>query len=764
LLSLRQFGNGKPKVRFEPSDRERNSEVTDGMASKGPFYSRDEPGRIANLHIIMCAVLALLMAGGDALASVKRGTLPPTRNAVSATPLVVAGRNAAGDVERLRKAVELAHRHDWTSLRALTKSHGGVDDVLRWLIVSAETSGASFDERDGFLHSHPDWPRQGTIQSLAEKQMPRALGAPAVLAWFAGREPETGIGAVRLGEAEMKLGKQQAGSARIKQAWLAASFDRASELEVLAAHGALLPLEVQDARLARLLYGSDEEAIRRQLPRASHGAVQKATLRRLLQKNPKQGLAQYAASALKNDAGVMFDAARAMRPLGRTEEARRLLLGVARSDDPAIPRLRVWSEIVLDAGDAMREHAYRDAYELVSLHHLEPGTEFADAEFLAGWIALTYLSKPDLALKHFQSLEKNVSRPISVARAEYWTGRAFDALKKKGEARAHYAIAARKPETFYGQLALTRIEAHPVLRLASEPPMPAAQHPWAKDERAQAFRILAAAGARDLARDFALRMAGDELTTAKAAALIAMANEAGDHVLALKIAKHAEYQDVIVTDALNPTAIAGLPEPSDALSIPKADLLALVRQESEFDPAAVSTAGARGLMQLMPAAAKERAKTLGLPYSLSRLTSDAQYNVKLGTTHFRAFFEAWRGSYVLAIASYNAGAGNVRKWIKTYGDPRDPAIDVVDWIEAIPFAETRNYVQRVIENIEVYRSRLAGGSQSLDILNTLDHSGGVAPLASVAAEKPVVVTEKPVRHPSHRTAKARRTRTAFNER
>ncbi|MGA7711596.1 MAG: lytic transglycosylase domain-containing protein [Rhizomicrobium sp.] len=715
--------------------------------------------RIANLPITMCVGMALLMAGGDALASVKRGAVPAGPKATHAlTATTPATRNTddvkPADVEILRRALELAHRHDWVALRTMTKSDAGVEDLLRWLTVSDETSGASFDEIDGFLHSNPDWPRQERIQSFAEKRMPRTLGAPAVLAWFAGREPETGIGSVRLGEAEIALGNQKAGSARIQHAWLAASFDRASELEVLADHGALLPKELQDARLARLLYGSDEAAIARQLARASHGAVQKATLRLLLQKNPREGLAQFAGHALKDDPNVLFDAACAYRQLAKPEESRALLLRVARSDDPSIARLRVWSEIVLDTGDALKEHAYQDAYDLVSAHHLEPGSEFADAEFLAGWIALTYLSKPDVALHHFEALQKNVSRPISVARAEYWTGRAFDALKKKDQARKHYEIASRKPETFYGQLALTRLESHPVLRLASEPSVSAA--PLAKDTRAEAFRLLAAAGAKGLAREFALRITADELTTAKAAALIAMANAAGDHVLALRIAKHAEYQDVIVTDALNPTAIAGLP--SDDLSIPKADLLALVRQESEFEPGAVSTAGARGLMQLMPAAAKERAKTLGLPYSLSRLTSDAGYNVKLGTTHFRAFFEAWRGSYVLAIASYNAGAGNVRKWIATYGDPRNPSVDVVDWIEAIPFAETRNYVQRVIENIEVYRSRLAGGSQPLDILNTLDHSGGAAPLAAVATVK------LEPRHQTHRTVKARRTKLAANER
>ncbi len=294
----------------------------------------------------------------------------------------------------------------------------------------------------------------------------------------------------------------------------------------------------------------------------------------------------------------------------------------------------------------------------------------------------------------------------------------------------------------------------------------------ARDGRAQAFRYLAAAGARELAREFALKIADDDdLTAAKAAALIGIANRAGDHALALKIAKHAEYQDVIVPDALNPTAIPGMPEA--ALPIPRADVLALIRQESEFDPGAVSTAGARGLMQLMPAVARQRAKALRLPYSPSRLLSDASYNLKLGATHFRAFLEAWGGSTVLAIASYNAGAGNVRKWIAAYGDPRNPSIDVVDWIESIPFAETRNYVQRVVENIEVYRSLLAQGRQPLEILDTLAGRSMPVRAASVRAAPAAVVAQNVAvkhhdaaavpRHHRHKTVKKHRTIKLANE-
>lgn len=731
------------------------------MPKSSPNGRWPDHGSIGKLRAALCTILALMILSGDALAR------PRHHKAVSATHArVVRAERLAADA----KPVDVERLSNRRDVRALIKGSSDPRDknLQRWLTVSDEASGASFDEIDQFLRSNPGWPRQGTIQALAEKRMPPALAPPAVVAWFAGKEPVTGIGMVRLGEAEMAAGDQQGGAARIQRAWLTKSFDRVTEQEVLADHGKLLTQDVQDDRLARLLYGSDEGAIRRQLARVSQVAAQKATIRRALQASPKKALVQLPA-ALKDDPGVMFDVASALRQLGRTAEARRQLLRVARSDD--VPPLRLWSEVVLNTRDALREHAYQETYDLISHHHLERGEQFADAEFLAGWIALKYLSKPDLALKHFQTLAKNVSRPISEARAEYWTGRAFEALKKKDEARAHYEIAARKPYAFYGQLALARLDAHPVLRLVPQPPESTPAQPLAKDGRVEAFRYLAAAGARDLAREFALRVADDDdLTTAKAAALIRIANESGDRALALKIAKHAEYQDVIVTEALHPTAIPGLPEASEDLSIPKAELLALVRQESEFDSGAVSTAGARGLMQLMPAVAKQRAKTLGLPYSLSRLTSDAQYNVRLGTTHFRAFFQAWGGSYVLAIASYNAGAGNVRKWIQTYGDPRNPSIDVVDWIESIPFAETRNYVQRVIENIQVYRSQLAGGSQPLESLNTLNQSGRVesARAAPVRAAPVAVVAQnvaRKARHPSHRhrTVKSRRTVTAANE-
>ncbi len=674
--------------------------------------------------------------------------------------------------EDLRQAMALAHQGDWKALRALAvrTPDTTVATLARWFYLSNEASNASFDELDAFLRSNPDWPRQTAIQSFAEKRMPQALDARAVLAWFQGRQPETGIGAVRLGEAELATGEHQRGADRIRRAWVTNSFDRTSEGEILAAHGNLLTRDVQDARLAHLLYGSDDAALRRQMARASHQAVQKATIRALLQKSPKKGLAEYAAlpGGLKNDPDVMFDAARATRALGRTAEARHLLLQTARSDE-SVPASLWWPELIASTREALKEHSYTEAYDLVSRHHLEPGQDFADAEFVAGWIALKYLAKPDLALHHFQTLAQNVSRPISVARAHYWMGRALDGLKRNKEAKAQYEIAARKPDTFYGQLALTRVEPHPVLPLEPKHPIASTTDALAKDSRAKAFRYLAAAGARDLAREFGTRIAKDDLDEAKAAALIRLAKETGDPALPLKLAKLAEYQDVIVDDALHPTTIPGVA--SDSEPIPKAELLAFVRQESEFDTGAVSSAGARGLMQMMPAVAKQRAKSLGLPYSEAKLTSDPQYNIRLGTMHFRAFYQAWRGSYVLAIASYNAGAGNVRKWVEAFGDPRNPSIDPIDWIEAIPFAETRNYVQRVIENIQVYRSRLGGRGQPLEIAKMLTQSNVAvaqndAPRLIKASEVRLVQPSEirlEAKHHIHHARKSRRHRTMTAE-
>jgi soluble lytic murein transglycosylase len=318
-------------------------------------------------------------------------------------------------------------------------------------------------------------------------------------------------------------------------------------------------------------------------------------------------------------------------------------------------------------------------------------------------------------------LANGVSLPISLARAYYWSGRAEEALQHPNEAIAHYRKAAENAETFYGQLALVRIEETPVLRLhaASQVPTRADETAFEADERVAVIRILSEARDRSLARIFAVRMANDTPPDAKKLQLLAqLMTSQGDPAMGVRVAKLASYNGVMLLSHLAP--VVTLPRfPGTAAGPDPALVLGVTRQESEFDPAVVSSAGARGLMQLMPATARRAASMNRLGFKLNDLTTNPRYNMQLGMVTLDDYLAYWGDSYVLAIASYNAGPTNVRKWVEANGDPRDSSVDPIDWIEMIPFSETRNYVQRVLENIEVYRNRLSGSDQRLAILSDL---------------------------------------------
>jgi soluble lytic murein transglycosylase len=388
------------------------------------------------------------------------------------------------------------------------------------------------------------------------------------------------------------------------------------------------------------------------------------------------------------------------------------------------------------ARDALKAGKRDFAYQLASAPALDAdsGTAFMDAEFLAGWIALQSLHKPDLALNHFDRLAKGVTYPISVARAHYWLGRTAEAMGAPGDALAEYRIAAQHGATFYGQLAIAKISSNPVLHVnavASEP-APVERAAFEADDRVKAIRLLADLGDRSTMRLFALSIASDPPEPKRLQMLAELMGASGDPAMSLRVAKNASYSGVNLLSYLHPVMATpqlqmsgGAPEP--------ALVLGLTRQESEFDPMAVSSAGARGLMQLMPASAKHAASMRGIAYRQNELTANPSYNMQLGMATIAEYLERWNGSYVMAIASYNAGPTNIRNWIETYGDPRDPGVDPIDWIESIPFPETRNYVQRVMENLEVYRNRLSNADQRLAILADLYRPSGV----EIAAARPV---------------------------
>ncbi|OJU57308.1 MAG: hypothetical protein BGO00_07990 [Alphaproteobacteria bacterium 62-8] len=626
---------------------------------------------------------------------------------------------SASDHALFKRAFKEADRTNWQDAQALAVR--GQDAIARriiqWRYLLDRNSGASFAEIDAFLKNNPGWPMRTTMLARAEQAMGSDMAPASVIAWFAGRTPETGIGKIRLGAALIASGSTGAGQDLIRDAWANNTLQADQELQVLHTYGDLLTPALQAERLSNLLWRDDESGAKRQIPRAPERAQRIAEARLTLRRNPTAGLrmARLLPASLRANRGLQFDIAKVERARGKTDQAAAHLLQIERLEDRKHPAT-VWRELNIAARQAIGERKYRTAYTLVSNTGLTSGAPFAEAEFLAGWIALHFLDRPQAALTHFRKLADGVSRPISRSRAYFWIGRAAEAAGQPEQAAREYRIAARDVDTFYGQLALTRLDTAPVLRLpASVAP---AKTALADSDLVRAVKVLADLGEERLLRQFAIAAEASDQTPGRVAALADLLNTLGFPEVAVRVAKNAAYDDVLLVDYTHPVmTLPGYPGPG---ATPESALvLALIRQETEFNPNAISSAGAMGIMQLMPSTAKAMAGRAGIGFDRSRLLYDTSYNIRLGMTELSRNLENWGGSYILSAAAYNAGPTNVRRWIATFGDPRDPKVDPVDWIESIPYGETRNYVQRVLENVQVYRSRLGSSTTPLRLLNDL---------------------------------------------
>lgn len=663
------------------------------------------------------------------------------------------GPRVLGDADHaaFMQAFASAERGDWGNARAYAAQ--GKDktarDLITWQYLLDETSGASFDEIDSFLRAHPTWPRRDALFARAEKAMYDGMDGNSVVTWFGSREPVSGFGHVRLGEAMIKTGKRKEGIDRIRKGWIESAFAPNDEITVLTKHGEHFSSEVHKERLHKLLWSDDRGGAERQMarvqPREQHIAEARIKLARGTG-SPSAVMAKLPEST-RDDPGVLFDAARAYRRQGDSDKAGRTLMRASYSEESRKYALAFWPERHIDARDAIKSGEHTLAYNLVSNSQLKSGPEFVDAEFLSGWIALRFMKNEKRAREHFEKMAAVVGTPISKARAQYWIGRTEEAQGNTAGAAEHYRRAAEYPTAFYGQLALARIEDRPALHLKeSTPDTGALRAAFNADDRTQAMRVLAEMGQDDLLRLFATRVMTDAPDGPHIKLLADLLLEVGSRALAVRAAKQASYGEAYLMTHLYP--VADIPRVDGLSQHPEPALvLAVARQESEFDPQAVSSAGALGLMQLMPGSARAIASVHGMRYSLSDITTDTKYNMQLGQAHLADFIAEWGGSYVLAAASYNAGDGNVRKWIGTYGDPRSLNVDPVDWIELIPFGETRNYVQRVLENTSVYRNRLAGSDQKLGILADLYRPREVdVKVLHYTARTEHITTPKPSHH------------------
>jgi soluble lytic murein transglycosylase len=637
-------------------------------------------------------LLALLTLGASAPAS-------------AAQPL------SAADAQTYRTAFDLARKGKWTEARKMAAAAKDplLEEVIVWLDFQEPGRGGTFTELHRFLDKHPDWPQRSALRREAERQMPESLPASFVTDWFKDEPPLTGAGALKLGKALMQSGRHAEAAELARRAWVELPFSAQDERAFAAAFAPHLHPAEHIQRLDRLVWQGDEAGARRMFARLDAGTRSLAEARLALQnmRGNVDALVKNVPSVLQADPGLIYDRARWRRRKEQYDGAAQLL-DRGPLNTPFAERL--WAERddaarrALDRGDAQL------AYRIAKHHGVSSGAAFADGEFLAGFIALRFLHQPKTALGHFELLYAGVSSPISAARGAYWAGRAAEAMKDQAKAQQWYGFAARHGSTYYGQLAAQRLGWSEAPDLTDLPGiLPEQKASFEAREMVRIVRALEQAGARDWTRPFFLRLVGEGAAGQDYQLAAELALELGRHDLALTAAKSGRGR-VDMANYLFPTR----PLPA-ALGTEEALLLSVMRQESAFDPEAVSSAGARGLMQLMPATAKSVAKQNGMAYQPDRLTQDPDYNIRLGSAYLASLLSDYGGSYVLALAAYNAGPSRVRQWIADHGDPRNPKVDAVDWVERISFSETRNYVQRIMETLAIYRHRLGAGRLALTL-------------------------------------------------
>jgi soluble lytic murein transglycosylase len=665
---------------------------------------------------IAAVCLALFsFSGGDA------------QQTVAATSAAAAITVSPADQSRLREGLAAAQSGDWAGLRTARALAADplVKNILTWRLAAVQNSDAVFDEIDAALKQLKDWPGRETMRRRGEQMIFDSSYGPADrVAWLTQEGgPLTGDGEIALAQAYARLSRYSEAQAIASEAWRERNLTARAETVALSEFGSRFVEQDHADRVDRLLWRDQASEAQRLLPRlnASDRAVANARIamqRRVRHKTLTRALNAVPASR-RDDAGYLYDRARYLRRTDNPVDAMNTIARIVPASTPASVREALFEERRLYIPRALRMGEPTKALLLCDKAGLTSGEDFADAEWLSGWILLRFLHKPNEADAHFAQLAANVSTPVSKARAYYWRAESQRALGQTQQAAALLAQAAAYDFTYYGQIAAAKGDPQAKLSFVDPGPIaPDVRAAFESRELVRALRLISGAGDRTTFEAMAYYIDDHLATPAEHEMLAQVALDNSYMRTAVRSAKSGIRRGIFAQDAAFP--LLSLPADATMPGRPEPALtLAIVRQESEFDPNAVSSARARGLMQLMPATARLTARQQGMTYDLASLTNDPSYNLSLGSAYLGDLIERWGGSYILAIASYNAGPNRAQEWIDTWGDPRDPAVDPVDWIELIPIPETRNYVQRVIENLEVYRQRLAGKPAPLLIMQDL---------------------------------------------
>jgi len=589
--------------------------------------------------------------------------------------------------------------------------------IVSWYVLFQGGFGTDFDAIDAFIDRNPDWPRGQRLLARAEEAMDANADPAFIINWFGDREPASTIGREKLADAYIRSGEVEKGVAMIKDIWVHGNFAKSHEKSFYRKFRKHLTLGDNRARADRLMWDGRYWPARRMIYRvdAQYRKLIEARTSLRRQRGNVDLLVSRVPAKLQDDAGLIYERLRWRRKKG-LDSAFDLLKALP--EGMPNPH-RWWDERAIMARQLLKKGFITEAYRVAAQHGLTDAhpADHAEAEFLSGWIALRFLNEPKQAMQHFQRLYDNVNYPVSLSRGAYWLARAIEADGDGEAAKNWYAMAAKFPTTYYGQLANGKVSPGKALLL---PPDPSVSDEVRKrfdaNELVRAVRMLAAAGEEERLYSLILHIATLEdkpdwhILTARLARL------SGRPDLAIRVTKKTLQNHGHFVAGGYPTLVPPrLPKKVKADTPETPLILAIIRQESEYDTGAISHAGARGLMQLMPATARTIAKRAGLRYSKVKLTSDPDYNLALGQSYIAELIDDYDGYLPMAIAAYNAGPHRVRQWVKQNGDPRDADVDAIDWVELIPFTETRNYVQRVLENVQVYRMQLSGTEVALSL-------------------------------------------------
>jgi soluble lytic murein transglycosylase len=643
----------------------------------------------------------------------------------------------ASEASALRQALAAQARGDFRSAEAAQLRGSALSEaLLTWDRLRRPDYPATFAETSAFLRQQRGWPGENDIRRRAEGLIDDLTPMASRLVHFRALPPLSGIGRFRHAEALLAAGLVGTADTEVKQAWRGGGIGRAYETQFLAKFGGVLSADDHVARADRLLWSNDVEAARRMLPfltgddRAlveARLALKRAAAVRGADRAPAAVDAAAALgrvpAALESHPGLVVDRSAFLRASGNSMAARQLLARSAIAPGSAADRAAWMRELLAVARGAVNDNQHDLAFEIAHDHSGlafdRPLTSFDDderdlftsLEWLAGWTALHRIGRPRDAVRHFENFAGAAKTAITRTRGHYWAGRAASAAGLAADATRNYEAAARFPLAFYGQLAAERLGRPVSLPSLADPGVtPAERQAFNARGPVAAARLFGEVGERGRQTLFLKALADNAKTSAEELLVSELAASLGRTDYAL-IASRGELAD-------GPPPIMRFAFPQLPLHSNQAHnwtmIHAITRQESRFDQGAVSHAGARGLMQLMPGTARETAGKIGTAYRPEAITGDPAYNILLGSTYYSNLVDQWGGNHVLAVASYNAGPGNVRKWINANGDPRLPGADIIRWIEEIPIFETRNYVQRVLENAVVYdrlRPRTAGGAE-----------------------------------------------------